>query len=35
MASNFEISNMKDELLIIAAYSTDFPEDPNDSMDHY
>jgi len=35
MANNFEISNIKDELLIVAAYSTDFPEDENDNMDYY
>lgn len=35
LVNNFEIRNMKDELLIIAAYSTDFPEDPDNNMDNY
>ncbi|HEX5000960.1 MAG TPA: hypothetical protein VFW78_00555 [Bacteroidia bacterium] len=35
MVSNYEIKNMNDELLIIAVYASEFPEDPMDNFSFY
>jgi hypothetical protein len=35
MVHDFEIYNMQNELLIVAAYASEIPENPNDNMSYY
>ncbi len=35
MVHDFEVYNMANELLIVAAYASDLPENPNDNMSYY
>ena len=35
MVNDFEIYNMQNELLIVAAYASEFPENQNDNMSYY